>query len=95
MKQRIGTLYIRRLKPSDKANDLNTAIRMGVYKYGIFQHGFNGYCCAAGRSKHDLKKSFLFGWKLAKKAGRRSYLKSIGKLKGDKMNQKQEALPPL
>lgn len=83
MKQRIGTLYIRRLKPSDKANDWRTAIRMAVCKFGVFQHGFSGHCCAAGFSKHDLKKSFLFGWKLAKKTGRRSYLKSIGKLKGD------------
>lgn len=32
-----GTIYLRRLRPEDKADDLQTACAMTLYKYGAFR----------------------------------------------------------
>lgn len=60
MKKRIGQLYIRKLKSTDKTDTMITAVRMVVFKngYGLFRHGFK-HCLNAARSKFELKKMFF------------------------------------
>lgn len=55
--------YVRRLKPSDKADDFRTALRLAFYRevgwkgWVIAQHGFPGVVTAVDRSKRDLMRS--------------------------------------
>jgi len=55
--------YIRRLKPSDRADDWRTALRLAVYQmrnwngWVMVQHGFPGRVMAVGESKQELLRS--------------------------------------
>lgn len=57
--------YVRRLKPSDKADDFRTAVRLAVYReagwtgWVMVQHGFPGRVMGVERSKRDLMRSPL------------------------------------
>lgn len=57
--------YIRRMKPSDKADDFRTALRLALYRdvgwsgWVMAQHGFPGRVTAVERDKSDLKRSPL------------------------------------
>lgn len=59
--------YIRRQKPSDKADDLRTAIRLSAFNlqnrkgWGMVQHGFRGPVLAVAGSKRELLESPLSG----------------------------------
>lgn len=76
-----GVPYIRRLKATDKADDLRTALRLNlfVHGYGVFRHGYPGICLLAGMSKKDLKGMFFNGWNNAKK-----FFKERKKAKNDR-----------
>ena len=53
-----GSIYLRRLRPSDKADDMRTAYAMVLYKYGAFRRGYPGICIMAAQSKRRIKEKF-------------------------------------
>lgn len=60
--------YIRRLKPSDKADDFRTAVRLALYRqvgwsgWVMAQYGFPGVVIAVDRNRRDLMRSPLAVW---------------------------------
>jgi len=68
-------LYIRRIHPGDRADDIRTAIRLGMadtmgYHYAIVQRGFPHRVFEVGPSKLDLKRRCTYFWK-RRKEGRK------------------------
>jgi hypothetical protein len=53
-----GTIYLRRIKPTDKADGMLTAYSMVLLKYGAFRRGYPGICVMAGMSKRSIKQKF-------------------------------------
>lgn len=62
-------LYIRRIHPKDYADDLRTAIRLGMAKecgfhYAIVQRYHPNRVLEVGSSKLDLKRRCTYFWKM-------------------------------
>jgi hypothetical protein len=53
-----GVVYLRRLRSTDRANDIVTAYAMAMFQYGAFRRGYPGICIMAAQSKRRIKDKF-------------------------------------
>lgn len=56
--------YIRRMRPTDRADDLRTAMRLAFYSgrttaFVLVQRGFPHSVLAVGKSRRDIQQSIL------------------------------------
>jgi hypothetical protein len=67
------SIYIRRIRSTDKAEDIRTAIRMSFFEdigrraFGVFMHGRSNRAMMVFQTKRECKACMMGGWKKAKK----------------------------